>query len=521
LKETTRRQSLLSTIAVMSGTLGSRILGFVRIALVSMYFGASGEADILNAVFNIPNNFRKLLAEGALSSAFIPELSRQIVDDPTGKKARDLSRSILGLQLLILLPLSLFCIFFPEIVLKVFIRFREPWKLDMAVSLFRWIFHYILLISVSAVLMAVLNSHNHFLVPAVSPLLFSISVIASIVIWHESLGIFSMVLGVLGGGVAQILWQYPFYRKIGYSIRPRLHFGEESFRRVMRQWGPVLITSSIFTINQQIAVYLATGLDEGSTTALSNAIVFWQLPFGIFSASITTVLFPKMSRQAGEKNWKGLSYTLQEGIHMLAVLLIPSTVLLMFFGPELISTALQRGEYRADDTMITSRVLLAYAPGMFFVGSYNLLQRSYYSQGDYGFPLKTAIGAVVADISLSLVFIQMGWGVASLAWANSIAFIAGSLILLFTGLRGNIIFDFPRFSVQILKVITAQIPMILVILLFKRIFPVSRFFAGSGWGNFGIFALEGFTSLGILLFFYNLMKLDVMSILKRRSDKKG
>jgi len=504
----------------MTGTLGSRILGFVRIALISMYFGATGEADILNAVFNIPNNFRKLLAEGALSSAFIPELSRQIVADPEGKKAKDLSRSILGLQLLILVPLSLFCILFPEIVLSVFIRFREPWKLEMAVRLFRWIFHYILLISVSAVLMAVLNSHNHFLVPAVSPLLFSISVISSIVLWHGTLGIFSMVVGVLGGGVAQILWQYPFYRKIGYSIRPRLHFGEESFRRVMKQWGPVLITSSIFTINQQIAVYLATGLDEGSTTALSNAIVFWQLPFGIFSASITTVLFPKMSRQAGEKNWQALSYTLQEGIHMLAVLLIPSSILLMFFGPELISTALQRGEFRSQDTLLTSRVLLAYAPGMLFVGCYNLLQRSYYSQGDYSFPLKTAMGSVIADIGLSLLFIRLGWGVVSLAWANSIAFITGSLIMLFTGLKGNISFNFNRLGTQLFKILTAQIPMILTILIFKRIFPVSRFMAGSGWVNFGLFALEGVSCLTVLFFFYNLMKLDVMTILRRRNVNK-
>ncbi|MDA3957268.1 murein biosynthesis integral membrane protein MurJ [Oceanispirochaeta sp.] len=516
MKETTHRQSFLSTLAVMAGTLGSRILGFVRIALISMYFGASGEADILNAVFNIPNNFRKLLAEGALSSAFIPELSRQIVTDPEGSKAKNLSRSILGLQLLILIPLSLLSIFFPEIILKVFIRFHEPWKLDMAVRLFRWIFHYILLISISAVLMAVLNSHNHFLVPAVSPLLFSISVITSIVIWHDTMGIFSMVMGVLGGGLAQILWQYPFYRKIGYSLLPRLHFRDESFKRVMRQWFPVLITSSIFSINQQVAILLATGLDEGSTTALSNAIVFWQLPFGIFSASITTVLFPKMSRLAGDKNWKGLSSTLQEGIHMLAVLLIPSTILLMLFGPEMISTALQRGEYQTEDTILATQVLFAYAPGMFFVGCYNLFQRSFYSQGNYQYPLKTALATVIADVSLSLLFLGQGWGVSSLAWANSIAFIGGALILLRGGLKDCIRFDIKRLNSQIIRILGAQIPMILTILFFKKIIPVSRFYEGSSWSNFGFLALEGISSLAVLFFFYSLMKLDVMTILKRR-----
>lgn len=519
MKETTKRQSMLSTLAVMLGTLGSRILGFVRIALISMYFGASGEADILNAVFNIPNNFRKLLAEGALSSAFIPELSKQIVADPKGMGSRNLSRSILGLQLLILVPLSLLCIIFPELILKIFIRFPEPWKLTMAVNLFRWMFHYILLISISAVLMAVLNSHNHFLIPALSPLLFSISVISSIVIWHDTLGIFSMVLGVLGGGVAQIVWQYPKYRKLGYSLIPKFHFKDESFRRVMRQWLPVLVTSSIFTVNQQIAVFLATGLDEGSTTALSNAIVFWQLPFGIFSASIATVLFPKMSRQAGEGNLIGMSSTLQQGIHMLSVLLVPSSILLMIFGPELISTALQRGEYDAENTRLAAQVLFAYAPGMVFVGSYNLFQRSFYSRGNFKFPLKTAIVTVFLDIFLSLLFIRIGLGVVSLAWANSTAFIFGASMLVAGSYKEKISLDFGYLGKQTMKVLAAQIPMIGAALTLKYFITVSLFYEGSGWMNFAYLALEGIVSLGVLLFFYNLMKLDVMTILKRRGSK--
>lgn len=520
MKETSKRQSMLSTMAVMSGTLGSRILGFVRIAIISMYFGGSDQADILNAVFNIPNNFRKLLAEGALSSAFIPELSRQIKHDSTGKKSRDLSRSILGLQLLILVPLSLISILFPEHVLKIFIRFQEPWKYEMAVDLFRWMFHYILLISVSAVLMAVLNSHNHFLIPAVSPLLFSISTITSIIIWHDSLGIFSMVIGVLSGGLFQILWQFPKYKKIGYSLIPHFHFKDEAFRRVMKQWLPVLVTSSIFTINQQIAILLATGLEDGSTTAMSNAIVFWQLPFGIFSASITTVLFPKMSRQASTGDWKDLSETLQEGIHMLAVLLIPSSILLMIFGPELISTALMRGEFQEENVRMAAAVLFAYSPGMFFVGCYNLLQRSFYSQGNYQYPLYSAAIVVIVDIALSLIFLALGWGVVSLAWANSIAMFTGFFILLVANLRGRISFKTQTLLKHFLKVFSAQIPMIILALSLQKYIGLERFYAGSTWQNFAWLALEGISALLILFFFYSLMKLDVLTILKGRGGRK-
>ena len=516
MKEPTRRQSLLSTIAVMTGTLGSRILGFVRIALISMFFGAKGEADVLNAVFNIPNNFRKLLAEGALSSAYIPELSRQIQDDPSETGAKYLNRNILALQLIILIPLSLVCIFFPAAVLTIFVRFPDPEMTLLAIRLFRWLFHYILLISVNAVLMAVLNSHNHFLIPAVSPLLFSISVIASIVIWHNSLGIFSMVIGVLGGGVAQILWQYPLYRKMGYSLIPRIDFNSPPFRRVMKHWVPVLITSSIFTINQQVAILLATGLRQGSTTALSNAIVFWQLPFGIFSASITTVLFPKMSRLAGAGEWDRLSRALQDGIHMLGMLLIPSSILLVLFGPELISTALQRGEFLPEDSLLTARVLAAYCPGMLFVGIYNLFQRSFYSRGDYKFPLYTAAVIVLTDISLSLLFLRGGFGVTSLAWANSLAMTAGAVILWYGAVRRVITFQKGEMLWHFGKVLVSQLPMIALVILLKKIVSRDLFTRGSSWTNLGILAAEGSLSLLVLLLLYSLMKLDITSILKKR-----
>ncbi len=518
LKEPTRRQSVLSAIAVMSGTLGSRILGFVRIALISMFFGAKGEADVLNAVFNIPNNFRKLLAEGALSSAFIPELSRQIVNDPTGEKAKKLNRNILALQLLILIPLSVACVFFPHIVLRIFVRFPDPAMTLLAEKLFRWLFHYILLISISAVLMAVLNSHNHFLIPAVSPLLFSVSVIASILIWHRPLGIFSMVIGVLGGGLAQIFWQYPAYRKLGYTLIPKIDFSSPPFRRVLKHWVPVLITSSIFTVNQQVAILLATGLKEGSTTALSNAIVFWQLPFGIFSASITTVLFPKMSRLAGQKEWGKLSESLQDGIHMLGMLLIPSSILLILFGPELISTALQRGEFFREDSALTASVLAAYCPGMFFVGVYNLFQRAFYSRGDYRYTLYAAAGIVFVDISLSLSFLWLGFGVVSLAWANSIAMTAGALVMAYGGVKKFIVLRSKNMVIHFLKVLCAQVPMVGLVLLLKVFIPSERFFRGSSWGNLGLLALEGLLSLFILFVVYSFMKLDITSILKRRKS---
>ncbi len=514
--ETSRRESLISTLAVMGATLVSRLLGFVRIALVSMFFGASGLADILNAVFNIPNNFRKLLAEGALSSAFIPELSKQIAKEPSDQEASRLVRQILTLQVLILLPLCLLAIFFPRFFLTLFIRFEEVWKWDHAVDLFRWMFQYLLLISVSALFMAVLNSHSRFLLPALSPPLFSVAVILVLILGHQKWGIFAMVLGVLLGGLAQVFIQYPLYRRLGYSLWPLFDFSSPPFLRVLKGWLPALLTSSIFMINQQVAILLATGLDDGSTTALSNAIVFWQLPFGIFSASITTVLFPKMSRQGGFGDWEGLFQTLQQGVHMLGMLLIPSSLLLWLLGPEMISTALQRGKFGPEDAALTALVLAGYAPGMFFVGCYNFLQRFFYSQGQYAFPCKVALGTVLLDIGLSLLFLHLSFGVEALAWANSLAFFIGSTVMMGRGLWRKPGYDLRVSLSHFSRVLAAQLPMVTLLWGLKKIFPLAGFYAGSSWLNMGVFMLEGVLALGVLFFFYSLFKIDILQLLKRK-----
>ena len=279
-------------------TLISRVLGFVRTAVIAGLFGTSAQADVLNAVFNIPNNLRKLLAEGALSAAFIPTLSGFLVDDPGSDSAKRLVRKILTSLLVMLIPLMVFFVVFSGPVVSVFLDFPEKTMMVQSADLFRLVCHYLLFISISAVLMGVLNSHSIFVVPAMTPIFFSIAVIVSLIVFHKTLGIYSMAIGVLGGGLFQVLFQVVFFRRQGYDLKPDFGFSDPVFRKVIRLWLPVVATSSIFAVNQQIAIRFASGLEQGSTSTLSYALVVWQLPFGVLSASITTVFFPRMSRQA-------------------------------------------------------------------------------------------------------------------------------------------------------------------------------------------------------------------------------
>ena len=204
-----QRSTSLSALVVMVATLFSRMLGFVKVALISHLFGATGKADVFNFVFDIPNNLRKLMAEGALSSAFIPTLSQSIADKNGSDKR--LVRTLLTFQFLILIPLCVLAVIFKREVILFLSEYEDPDRIELAASLFQFFIHYILFVSISAVIMATLNSRRHFLTPALAPIVFSVCVIISVLAFHKKWDIFSMALGVLSGGVAQILIQLPVF----------------------------------------------------------------------------------------------------------------------------------------------------------------------------------------------------------------------------------------------------------------------------------------------------------------------
>jgi putative peptidoglycan lipid II flippase len=517
MREKSKLETTLSAYVVMACTLASRLLGFIRTAVVSALFGASGSADVLNAVFSIPNNLRKLMAEGALSSAFIPELSRNLVNDKSGVRAKELSRKIIGFQLIILIPLTIGSIIFAPTVINLFTSFEIAEKVILSEKLFVWLINYVILISISAVLMAVLNSHSKFLIPALTPILFSISVISSLIIFHEKFGVFAMAIGVLVGGVAQLLFQLPFFLKLNYSIIPSFKFNDEDFKRVLKQWFPVLATSSIFTINHQVAILIATSISDGSVSALTNAIVFWQLPSGIFSASITTVLFPKMSRQAGIRDYRAMTDTVEYGIKALATLLIPSAFLMAVLGKEIISLALQRGLFVSENTLDASSVLVGYCAGMFIVGVYNFVQRFYYSLSDYRTPFIAAFVTVVLDIVLSLLLKETFLKVAGLSWANSIAFTVGLFILLL-GMtkKTEEKINWKEILSAIFKSLLSIIPAALFIYTMRSLTGRDWWMDGSTFKNLFLLLINGGGSLLLILLMFSLLKVEFISIIKRK-----
>lgn len=423
----TRLRSI-SALVVMLSTLISRILGYVKSAVIAHYFGAGGVADVLNGVFLIPNNLRKLMAEGALTTAFIPALSKHVVREDH-RAARKITQEVLTLQYVVLLPFILISILSAPQMASFLFNFPEASQMELASKLYAWFIPYLLFVSVAAIITAVLNTHGRFLMGALSPLFFSFAVIMAVVGFSGSLGVYSMALGILVGGLGQVMILYPLFRRLDYRLSPSLFLRSEEFNTIMKRYLPALLSSSIFVINQLVASRLASGLADGSMSALTNSIVFFNLPLGIFSATVNTVFYPQLAKAAHAQNHQELAETMKRGLYLLLIFLAPSALLMGVLAHEIISVALMRGMFGQEAVMLTAQVLIGYLVGIFFIAAYNFAQRYFYAKGRFFLPLMSAIFASGLDIILSLWLIRTPLGVSGLAYANSIAFFFGFLLL--------------------------------------------------------------------------------------------
>jgi putative peptidoglycan lipid II flippase len=512
------RRSTVNTVIVMVCTAASRLFGYVRQALFNYYFGGSGAADAMNAVFNIPNNLRKLFAEGAFSSAFIPVLSSTITEDPEGARSRQLVRVLMAFLIVVLLPLVALSIAFPRVFVVGLLSFTDPSKILVGAQLMRWMFNYILLVSLSALVMAVLNTHGKFTIPALSPLFFTLATVLSLLFFHGRLGILAMGIGVFVGGVLQLLCQIPALRRQGYRFLPSFRFRNPDFVRTAKLWVPYVASASIVTINQFVAQFFASGLEDGSVSAITNSVMFLQIPIGIFTTSVATVTFPKMSRQAAEGDRQGLKSTVEYGIQFLLVLLIPSAILLALFGREIIAAAVQRGKFTPAETLMAAHALTGYAAGLVSMGIYTFLQKLFNSYKSFVVPLVSAGVIAAVDIALSLVLKETPLRVSGLAYANSIAFTVGMVLLIVLARRRLGGIGIRPILVSIGKSLLGSLPMAALLAAFLWWKP-DLWVHG---GRLGATAqIAGVAALGVLLtvLMYILLRVPYVADLLRRRRK--
>jgi putative peptidoglycan lipid II flippase len=516
------RKHTTDSMIVMCCTLLSRLLGIVKARAIATVFGASQVADIINFTFNIPNNFRKLIAEGALSSAYIPVFTASLAEDPHSlKKSSALLARMQAFQMLILIPLIVLTWIYKGEIIRFLSDFSHPDDIALSSELLVYFMVFLATITAASLYGGVLHSHGAFFIAAVAPLSFSLSVIASVYFLSDRFGAYAMAFGVVSGGCLQAIITYARLHHIGYRMKFSFDFSYEPFKRVMRSWAPVILTALLAIISQQIAFYFATSLSEGSVTAFSNAIIIWQAPYGIVYSAIATVFFPAMVRAFHEKAYTQLGSIIERGLVYLATFLFPAAILFSTLRFETTAVLLQSGQFTLADTLETGKVLLWFTLGMPFVAWYGFLQRACFSLNRFSTAVVAAIFVAVIDVITIVIGIRLGWQTAALSIANTVSFAIGAVILwaaVYYYTDRHVVSK--SLVVSLGKLILANTPLAISAILYSRYAPHEWWKTGSTLANAGIFLVVCLAALAITVASYRLFHVEFLSVLLHKKAER-
>lgn len=401
---------LLKSTAVVGGnTLISRVLGLVRDIVIARLFGAEAGTDAFFVAFKIPNFFRRLFAEGAFSQAFVPVLAEYKAreDEPALKALIANTAGTLGGVLLVLTIIAelfapwLAILFGPGFYLE------GGDKYVLTVDMLRITFPYLMLISLTALAGGILNTFGRFAVPAFTPILLNLSMIGAAVWLAPQMAepVTGLAWGVFIAGLVQLAFQLPFLARLGLLRWPRWGRTHAGVRKIMRLMLPAIVGSSVVQINLLIDTIIASFLVTGSVTWLYYADRMVEFPLGVFGIALATVILPKLSQQHAGADPEAFSRTLDWALRLVLLIGLPATLGLFVLATPIISTLFEYEAFVATDVQMAALALMAYSVGLPAFILIKVLAPAYYARQDTKTPVKIAIRAMFANISLNLLFV--------------------------------------------------------------------------------------------------------------------
>ncbi|MFZ5575236.1 MAG: murein biosynthesis integral membrane protein MurJ [Pseudomonadota bacterium] len=399
---------LKALAAVSSMTLLSRILGFVRDAIIARVFGAGMLTDAFFVAFKIPNLLRRLFAEGAFSQAFVP-----ILAEYKNRRGHDATQVLVdqvgsALTLALVAVACLGIVGAPWIAYVSAPGFRaDPDKFALTVELLRITFPYIVFISLVALAAGILNTHSKFSVPAFAPVLLNVAMIAAalwLAPWFDP-PILALAWGVAAGGVLQLAWMLPHLAKIRMLPRPTRRFDDPGLARVLKLMAPATLGVSVAQISLLINTIFASFLATGSVSWLYYADRLMEFPAGMLGVALGTILLPSLAKHYADDNPADYSKLLDWGLRLTLLLALPAAVALAVLAVPLISTLFQYGAFSAHDVMMTQRALVAYSLGLLGMILVKVLAPGFYARQNIRTPVKIAIVTLVATQLMNLAFI--------------------------------------------------------------------------------------------------------------------
>lgn len=400
---------LKSTAKVGAATIVSRVLGFIRDIVLARYFGASGATDAFFLAFKIPNFMRRLFAEGSFSLAFVPVLS-EVRASGDHRALKDLIDHVAGTLAGILLVLTAVGVVAAPAVLAIF---APGWLIEerpefwLSASMLRITFPYILLISLTALAGGILNTFDRFLVPALTPVLLNLSLIAAAVLLsvRMEVPVKALAWGVLIAGVVQLAVQLPALMRLGLLPRPRWGWRHSGVRKILRLMIPTLIGSSVAQINLMLDVVIATFLVSGSVSWLYYSDRLLEFPLGVFGVALSTVILPNLSRKFALQDPQAFSATLDWALRLALIITLPAALGLAVLAAPILVTLFQYEAFRMSDVDMSSLSLAAYAFGLPAFIAVKVLAPGFYARQDTRTPVRIAIVAMLSNMLLNLLFV--------------------------------------------------------------------------------------------------------------------
>src|SRR5262249_24658402 len=433
-----RRMSTRATGVVGIAILSSRVLGLIREMVFAGLFGAGRNLDAFLMAFRLPNLLRDLFAEGALSTAFITTFSKKIAVEGD-QSAWRLANKVATLTAVFMSAVTLLGIVFAPQLVELLTW--GSWSADtvsfggilvskaaVTILLTRIMWPFMLLVSLAALVMGMLNAKHVFGPPAMASSYFNLgSIIAGVAIgyWIDphfgALSLVGLAIGTLIGGGWQLIGQFPSLWKVGYRFHLDFHWRDEGVRTVLTLMGPAVIAASAVQVNVLINSGFAASLGNGPVSWLNIAFRLMQLPLGIFGVAIGTVTLPLVSRHAALGNTAEFRAILARGMRLAFLLTIPSAIGLAMLASPIISVIYQHGRFTAEMTRQTAGALQYYAIGLVAYAALKVLTPAFYAVGKRNTPMLVSFLAIGANLFLNWLFtFRLGWGHRGLAFSTSL-----------------------------------------------------------------------------------------------------
>ncbi len=495
--------NLLKALATISSmTLVSRILGFVRDAVIARMFGAGLYTDAFFVAFRLPNLLRRLFAEGAFAQAFVPILG-EYRNTRTLEETRSLVDHVATLLGLILIVVSVVGMIAAPLIIYItapgFVA--APDKFAVTVQLLRITFPYIFFISLTSLAGGILNTWSRFSVPAFTPTLLNVSFIL-FALWlapYFDPPVLALAWAVIAGGVLQLAFQVPSLSRIGMLPRLRLEWKDPGVWRILKLMGPAVFGVSIGQISLVINTIFASFLVTGSVSWLYYADRLMEFPTGLLGVALGTILLPSLTRSFADKTSEEYSKLLDWGLRLTFMLALPCALALALLAVPLIATLFHHGAFSVQDVMMTRNALMAYSIGLLGLILVKVLAPGFYARQNIRTPVKVALITLVATQLMNVAFI---WQLqhAGLALAISLGACLNAGLLYYKLRRHNIYRPQPGWIGFLAKLALALLAMSAV--LWWAMGEDAAWLHAAAWWRMG--RLSMLVALGVAIYFGSL-----------------